>query len=166
MKEIIFVIAVFIMVSGCQTQKQIERIVVTDTTRIVLIDTTHIRIIDTLQIVNTINVKVFDTLYNYVDTVVVREVIGSVNTGIRTTFRYDTLFALKNKIISLKLNYDGEKLFIDMNEKQLLDSIVIREKAQEIKIEESKFPFWVQILMGAVVFLLIILGVAWRLSKK
>ena len=165
MKKIILITALILV--GCQTTKNVERIVVSDTTRFVIIDTTHVVIKDTLHVINTINEVVFDTLYSFVDSVIVREVVKNANENIRTTFNYDTNLVLENnKLLALKLNYDGDSLQIDYDLKQLIEGEVRRERVEREQVEEWLPSKWVQILIGAFVFLLILFAVAWRFSKK
>jgi len=164
--RVIILITALVLV-GCQTTKQTEKIVVSDTTRFVIIDTTHVVIKDTLHVINTINEVVFDTLYNFVDSVIVREVVKNANENIRTTFNYDTNLVLKdNKLLALKLHYDGDSLQIDYDLKQLIEGEVRRERVEREQVEEWLPSKWVQILIGAFVFLLILFAVAWRFSKK
>jgi hypothetical protein len=164
MQKVIIGIILLIIFSSCGSYRQTERIVINDTTRIVLIDTTHIKIIDTLEIKHIINEIVFDTFYNYVDSVVVREAIDKVYSGITTIFKYDTLLSVKEKIIALKLLYDGNKIFIDINEKQLKDSVIVKEKISEQQVEGFNFAWWHYLSWGAIIGAIILIVLVIKLK--
>jgi hypothetical protein len=131
----ILVIFILLLFCGCHTSKVRERIVVSDTTNFVIIDTTRLTIEDTLTIYNRIDIKVFDTLYNFVDSVVVREIISKAENNITTTFRYDTTLVDDNKLLWLNFHYDGSRLFINYDLKQLLEGSIIRERVEKTDVE-------------------------------
>jgi len=165
MKKKIVLLA--LILAGCQTTRVMEKIVISDTTRFVIIDTTHIKIVDTLQITNTINEVVFDTLYNFVDSVIVKELISSAGLGIRTFFHYDTSLILEsNKLFVLRLHYDGDSLHLDYTLKQLIEGEIRRERVERAEVVDWFPSRWIQILIFVVLFLLIMFAVAWRFSKK
>ena len=165
MKKIILITALILV--GCQTAKNVERIVITDTTHIVTVDTIHIIIRDTLEIKHYVKETIFDTLYNFIDSVVVKELIKNVYNNITTTFKYDTLYNSNDRLIAIKIFYDGIFFDMDINEKLLKYNYVIREKKEDVPqalvksghLEE--FYYW--IIIGG---LILILAIAWRFSKK
>jgi hypothetical protein len=142
--------------------------VLTDTTRITKIDTTRIVITDTLRVSNEINEIVFDTLYNFVDTIIVKEVIKNANANIKTTFNYDTILAIKNKLVALKIIYDGLQMTINIDEKQLIDSVIVKQKEQEIRTDYLKIKWWWFVIVGGIVAFLFlkIFGVFFITTKR
>jgi hypothetical protein len=158
---------VFILV-GCQTTKQTEKIVVSDTLRWNVIDTTHVVIKDTIDIIKRIDSIVFDTLYVLLDSVVVREVIRNANENIKVTFHYDTNLVLgANKLLRLKLNYDGDSLRIDSDLKQLIQHETQRERVEREEVKEWFPSQWIQyvIVIGSVI-LAIVFFIAWLRKPK
>ena len=147
---ILFLISLILL--NCQTTKQYEKIVVSDTTKFVIIDTTRLIIRDTFSVINRIDSIYYDTLYSFVDSVIVREVIKSIETNTKTTFSYDTsLIIEKNKLLKIGLNYDGKHLTINHDMKQLIEGEVRREKVGNVA-ETSWVPsLWIQIGIAALV---------------
>jgi hypothetical protein len=131
----------------------------------------HLLITDTLKITHKIDSVVFDTLYNFIDSVVVREIKTKAEQSITTSFKFDTIISRKDlmMLISVKCNNDGV-FELKVDETRLTDSVVVREKVNEIKgIETTAFDWLVEnklVLILIIIFLILLtaLIIIWKLK--
>jgi len=165
--RILIILLISLILTCCQTTRNIEKIVISDTIPIVRIDTTRIVIIDTLHIENKIDSIVFDTLYTFVDSIVVKELINKVRSGIRTTFHYDTSLVLDgNKLVNIRLNYDGEKIRIMIDDKRLIEYYKYLERVEKEEHKDWLPSLWVQIGIGVIVFLLVLCIILYKIGRR
>jgi hypothetical protein len=189
-KNIIGATAIALILAGCQTTKQTEKIVISDTLRWNIIDTTRVLIVDTLHVVSTIENNVFAPLFKLVDSLeaviiamqdttntdtkptseskkVLQNVIENANKNIKTTFNYDTNLVLPmNKLLRLKINYYGDSLRIDADLKQLIELLKMLERVEKEEVKEWMPSLWIQITAGVIVFLLLLVFVFYKLLKR
>ena len=166
-KNSLIILLLVLVLLGCQTGRKLEKIVISDTTKFVIIDTTHIKIVDSFRVINTIDSVVFDTLYNFVDSVVVREVLHNALLSVRNEFYYDTNLAIAgNKLLRLRVHYYDDSIRIEHDLKQLISHEIHRERVEKEELQEWFPSLWVQISIGVVLFLLLLCFILYKLNKR